>query len=356
MAAFVLDAYGSGIYDTLEQLEWLRCCKDMVMMQFIKKDCLEKDVEERIIVKESQKAAVGIVVGIALFWLLCLGLVAIGICNGEEWNGIFVAYLIAISWTIPILVYTGLSYRFRRLELSGRACSYRNVLGKRIDFMACDVAEVKTKISTDWKTKLYLLGQAGEKLAMVETGMVGFERVVPFFEAYNLSAVWTEEGWVRPKPVKINAYEDELVVKANRKMLWDSYVWVVIFLALAAWCTIWVWRELEFGFLHIGMIGLDFLAIALGMEAVRETKGYLKLRLVLTTGQCIFTDMYGQERRFLFDDLENVQIVTEGIGKGKRKLLTMQLSDGKETVKINYVAGIDNLADVIPFVEYHRRK
>ena len=109
------------------------------MMQFIKKDCLEKDVEERIIVKESQKAAVGIVVGIALFWLLCLGLVAIGICNGEEWNGIFVAYLIAISWTIPILVYTGLSYRFRRLELSGRACSYRNVLGKRIDFMACDV-------------------------------------------------------------------------------------------------------------------------------------------------------------------------------------------------------------------------
>ena len=31
LAAFVLDAYGSGIYDTLEQLEWLRCCKDMVI-------------------------------------------------------------------------------------------------------------------------------------------------------------------------------------------------------------------------------------------------------------------------------------------------------------------------------------
>ena len=31
LAEYVLDAYHAGIYDTLEQLEWLRECKDMVI-------------------------------------------------------------------------------------------------------------------------------------------------------------------------------------------------------------------------------------------------------------------------------------------------------------------------------------
>lgn len=31
LAQYVLDAYHSGIYDTLEQLEWLRECKGMVI-------------------------------------------------------------------------------------------------------------------------------------------------------------------------------------------------------------------------------------------------------------------------------------------------------------------------------------
>ncbi len=31
LAGFILDVYHAGIYDTLEQLEWLRCCKDMVI-------------------------------------------------------------------------------------------------------------------------------------------------------------------------------------------------------------------------------------------------------------------------------------------------------------------------------------
>ena len=31
LSEFILDTYNSGIYDTLEQLEWLRCCKDMVI-------------------------------------------------------------------------------------------------------------------------------------------------------------------------------------------------------------------------------------------------------------------------------------------------------------------------------------
>ena len=31
LAQYVLDAYHCGIYDTLEQLEWLRECKDMVI-------------------------------------------------------------------------------------------------------------------------------------------------------------------------------------------------------------------------------------------------------------------------------------------------------------------------------------
>ena len=29
LAGFVVEAYHSGIYDTLEQLEWYRCCKEM---------------------------------------------------------------------------------------------------------------------------------------------------------------------------------------------------------------------------------------------------------------------------------------------------------------------------------------
>lgn len=31
LAEYVLSAYHSGIFDTLEQLEWLRVCKDMVI-------------------------------------------------------------------------------------------------------------------------------------------------------------------------------------------------------------------------------------------------------------------------------------------------------------------------------------
>lgn len=31
LAKFILEAYHAGIYDTLEQLEWLRCCKGMVI-------------------------------------------------------------------------------------------------------------------------------------------------------------------------------------------------------------------------------------------------------------------------------------------------------------------------------------
>lgn len=31
LAKFVGEAYHSGIYDTLEQLEWLRCCKGMAV-------------------------------------------------------------------------------------------------------------------------------------------------------------------------------------------------------------------------------------------------------------------------------------------------------------------------------------
>ena len=31
LAQYVLNAYHSGIYDTLEQLEWLRVCKNMVI-------------------------------------------------------------------------------------------------------------------------------------------------------------------------------------------------------------------------------------------------------------------------------------------------------------------------------------
>ena len=31
LSEFILDTYNSGIYDTLEQLEWLRVCKDMVI-------------------------------------------------------------------------------------------------------------------------------------------------------------------------------------------------------------------------------------------------------------------------------------------------------------------------------------
>ena len=31
LSQYVLETYHSGIYDTLEHLEWLRCCKDMVM-------------------------------------------------------------------------------------------------------------------------------------------------------------------------------------------------------------------------------------------------------------------------------------------------------------------------------------
>lgn len=29
LAELIIDAYHSGIYDTLEELEWLRCCKSM---------------------------------------------------------------------------------------------------------------------------------------------------------------------------------------------------------------------------------------------------------------------------------------------------------------------------------------
>lgn len=31
LADFILETYHAGIYDTLEQLEWLSCCKDMVI-------------------------------------------------------------------------------------------------------------------------------------------------------------------------------------------------------------------------------------------------------------------------------------------------------------------------------------
>ena len=31
LAGFIIEAYSAGIYDTLEQLEWLRCRKDMVV-------------------------------------------------------------------------------------------------------------------------------------------------------------------------------------------------------------------------------------------------------------------------------------------------------------------------------------
>lgn len=31
LSKFIIEAYHAGIYDTLEQLEWLRCCKNMVI-------------------------------------------------------------------------------------------------------------------------------------------------------------------------------------------------------------------------------------------------------------------------------------------------------------------------------------
>ena len=31
LSKFIVEAYHAGIYDTLEQLEWLRCCKNMVI-------------------------------------------------------------------------------------------------------------------------------------------------------------------------------------------------------------------------------------------------------------------------------------------------------------------------------------
>ena len=109
-------------------------------------------MEERIIIKESKKAVTGIV-GSMVFWcLVCLVLVVIGIFNGEEKRGLWMAYLVGISWTIPFFVYAGLSYWCHRSELSGHMCSYRNIFGKCVTFKAGDVSEIKTKLSTSGET------------------------------------------------------------------------------------------------------------------------------------------------------------------------------------------------------------
>ena len=313
-------------------------------------------MEDRIVIKESKKTVIGIVCSMVFWCLVCLVLVVIGIFNGEEKRWLWMVYLVGISWTIPFFVYAGLSYWCRRLELSGHMCSYRNIFGKCVTFKAGDVSEIKTKLSTSGKNSLMLIGYDGKKLAVVEMGMDGYERIIPFFETYNLSAVWTEDGWIHPKPVKINAYSDELVVQANKKAMWLSGMWVIAFFVLVVGWTIWLWRQSEFGFLHISMIGLNVLAVVIGMAAVAEIKGYLKLRLVLSSNQCTFIDMYGQIQYFLLDEIESAKIVTEGIGKRQTKKILLRLSNGREAVKINYAAGIDNLTDVIPFVEYHQRK
>lgn len=315
-------------------------------------------MEDRIIVRESAADLRLYIIEMLILNGLFIFLSVWGVLKGEDfWLFFWIDFLVLCA-TIPGLIYYLLRFFLRRLELGYQGCSYRNMFGGRQGFMPEDVAAVKVIPSVKGCFDIFLLGQDGETLFKAGDRMTNYDKIIPFFETYNASAVWTEAGWIHPKPVLINEYGEELVVKPTRRAVRGE-----VFSLLFSGCLMCVvvgvcsYADRE----SVGLLHYVLWLCALGVAAVM-LKGSVKLIraghflcLVLTTGSCTYTDEKGTVRQFTFDEIGEIQIKHEGGGRSARNILELSLLGGRESIRMSYMSGIEHVTEIIPFVEYHRK-
>lgn len=313
-------------------------------------------MEETIVVKESKKTIRETLCIYVIIWIFIGMLLLFAFLNGEVLDFSFFLFLfISTGWTFLLAGCVVASYCFRRLELSYKGCFYRTMFGRKRFFLPQDVAKVKTKPSPWGDGDLLLIGHDNQVIAKMEMNMSGTEKVIPFFEIYNLSAVWTEKGWVHPEPVKINSVEDELVVRPNGFSLNLLLFFAIAYVLFIVWVFGWVLERDAYS--HILAIILGGMSIVLLVSFAGEIRTRKNLCLVLTPGICSFTDKSGRKRQFYLEDITRVVKTEERIVKRSKVLiLRLWLSNGDLAAEVAFTAAMENVADIIPFVEHHQIK
>lgn len=259
-------------------------------------------MEETIVVRESKKTICHVLLIYIILWVF-VGVFGLWTLLSETEVldfEFFLILIIGVGWTFPVVGLVAASYFLRRLELSYSNCFYRTMFGRKRSFLLQDIAMVKTKGSPQGGSDLYLIGNDNEVIAKIEMNMVGAEKVIPFFETYNFSAEWTKQDWSPSNPVKINPIEDELVVRAN---------------------------------------------------GARRN-----LCLILTPGQCSFTDKKGRTSLFYLKDVTRITKTEDKMINNKVTTLRIWLISGNMAAEVPYTAAMENVTDIIPFVEYHQKR
>lgn len=312
-------------------------------------------MDDRIVVRESKKAIKELAFWLAMIVALFGGLGVMSFLDGDP-RGLKIC-MVVLTLAIPIFSLLALEYFLRRLELGYRGCLYRTTFGHRRTFSPGDVAEIQTKRTAYGDVFYYLIGQDGKKLARIEKSMVNFEKVITFFETYNASAIWTDSGWVHPKPVRILTYGEKLIVKPNKYAIWHDIVTMMVLIITTIGLIVWkVYSSAELGlFEAVIFIGL-VLGICFSFKQIvkDDRKTYKNLCLVLTPGTCSFTDEKGNLRQFEFDEIAEIKKVREGSQRFTVDFLEIRLNNGDIAAKVAKTAGMDNVGDIVPFVEHHR--
>lgn len=315
-------------------------------------------MSDRIIIRESVADLRLYIIEMAVLNGLFIFISVCGVLKGEGFRFFFWIDLLVLCATIPGLIYYLLRFLLRRLELGYQGCSYRNMFGSRQDFMPEDVTAVKVIPSVKGYSDIFLLGKNGETLFKAEDRMVNAEKIIPFFETYNASAVWTEAGWIYPEPVLINKYGEELVVKPKRRTvrgeLFSLLFAVGLFCVIAGVCF---YGDTEaVNLLRYAMLLMALWTVILAFKwSIEIIRAGRFLCLTLTTGICTYTDEKGAVRQFTFDEIGDIQIKHEGAGKSARDILELSLLGGREPIRMSYFSGIEHVTEIIPFVEYHRK-
>lgn len=320
-------------------------------------------MEDKIIVKHSVKNLIGtalICVCILLFFGVLL-LAAIW-ANGDV-NGFFWLFLIVFAVSILVMAIVIRDYFVGRLELSSSGCTYQASCGRKQKFMLRDVAAVKTKEVPSIKGEgiflTSLVGRDGEILAEIDSTMIGSEKVIPFFETYNASAVRTETGWLYPEKVLFNPYGEKMVVKYEdaKGLQWFMIVFLIIGMLLFGAAAYSAWTDAKWGlFVFLLLFELFLMYFVVSMR-----KGFAAQKnfsLVLTTGICSYTDLDGTTREFRFEEIAKVNKIRKAAIRNKefRTYSEIVLAGGEIAATIEWSSSISNSTEIQQFVEYHKRK